>query len=274
MSSTSRGVNSLSSSRSVLTGSELTCMRPPRSGAATTARAPGPRRRPAAAAGEARQPVPQYSERRFRPPARPWPGRGVLRSTMKPSDQRALAGIQAELSRVVRYDDESIVNGRWIRQRYDCGCFPGLAPARKAAVEAAWHEAGHAGAALTVGARFSSASIHHGCASEGRVHGITGPADLAFVIDAAGQIAERLRNWTMLEHHDELRAWLPTWESDGGDARRFRRALRERFGDDECGAWRYSQQALPPHPLTLPPLPPPLPVPPPHPPSPSTTPPA
>src|SRR5260370_40302268 len=105
---------------------------------------------------------------------------------MKPSDQRALAGIQAELSRVVRYDDESIVNGRWVRQRYDCGCFPGLAPARKAAVGAAWHEAGHAVAALTVGARFSSASSHHGCGNEGRAHRLTGASDLAFVTDEAG----------------------------------------------------------------------------------------
>jgi hypothetical protein len=170
---------------------------------------------------------------------------------MKPSERRALAEIQAELSRVVRYDDESIVNDRWIRQRYDCGCFPGLAAARQAAVEAAWHEAGHAVAALTLGARFSSASIHHGCGREGRVHGITGAGDLAFVIDAAGQIAERLRNWTMLEHDDELRAWLPTWKADGGDARRFRRALGPRFADDECGAWRCSEQMLTPRRLAI-----------------------
>jgi len=170
---------------------------------------------------------------------------------MKPSDTRALAGIQAELNRVVRYDDESIVNSRWVRQRYDCGCFPGLAKARKAAVEAAWHEAGHAVAALTVGARFSSASIHHGCGNEGRVHGITGGCELAFVIDAAGQIAERLRTWTMLERDDELRAWLPTWKRDGGDARRFRLALGPRFGDDECGAWRYSERMLAPRRLQI-----------------------
>jgi hypothetical protein len=165
---------------------------------------------------------------------------------MKPSDQRAVAVIRAELSRVIRYDDESIVHDRWIRQRYDCGCFPGFAAARKAAVEAAWHEAGHAVAALAVGARFSSASIHHGCGREGRVHGITGAGDLADVVDAAGQVAQRLRNWTMLSGDDELRAWLPTWRSDGGDARRFRRALRQRFGADEPGAWRYSEQLLTP----------------------------
>jgi hypothetical protein len=165
---------------------------------------------------------------------------------MKPAEQRALTGIRAELNRVIRYDDESIVNDVWLRQRYDCGCFPRLAGARTAAVETAWHEAGHAVAALAVGARFSSASIRHACGQEGRVHGVTGATDLAFVIDAAGQIAQRLRNWTMLERDDELRAWLPTWKSDGGDARRFRRAVRQRFGADECGAWRRSEQLLTP----------------------------
>ena len=173
---------------------------------------------------------------------------------MKPAEERALAGIRAELNRVIRYDDESIVNRVWVMQRYDCGCFPGLAKARQATVETAWHEAGHAVAALAVGARFSSASIRHACGQEGRVHGVSGAADRAFVIDAAGQIAERLRNWTMLEHDDALRAWLPTWKSDGGDARRFRRALGqrgERFSDDECGAWRYSEQLLTPLRLTI-----------------------
>ena len=185
---------------------------------------------------------------------------------MKPSEQRHLAEIQAELRRVIRYDDESIVNGRWIRQRYDCGCFPSLRPARTATVRAAWHEAGHAVAALEVGARFSSASIHHGCATEGRVHGIRGAGELAFVIDAAGQIAERLMTWTMLEHDDELAAWLATWRRDG-DARRFRRGIAARFAGpvptrggtgpsggtpdpggpeppDEVGAWRYSESVL------------------------------
>jgi hypothetical protein len=163
---------------------------------------------------------------------------------MKPSEQRTLDGIRAELGRLIRYDDESIVNARWARQRYDCGCFPGLGAARRATVETAWHEAGHAVAALTVGARFSSASIHHGCRTEGRVHGIRGAGELAFVIDAAGQIAERLMNWSMLEHDDQLRAWLPTWKGDGGDARHFRRALGPRFGHDELRAWRHSEATL------------------------------
>ena len=163
---------------------------------------------------------------------------------MNLADQRHLAGIQAELRRVIRYDDQSIVNDKWIRQRYDCGCFPSLAPARAATVRTAWHEAGHAVAALAVGARFSSASIHHSCATEGRVHGIRGAGELAFVVDAAGQIAERLMSWTMLTSDDELRAWLPTWKGDGGDAKHFRQALGPPFSGDEFGAWRFSEQTL------------------------------
>jgi hypothetical protein len=110
----------------------------------------------------------------------------------------------------------------------------------------AWHEAGHAVAALAVGARFSSASIRHGHRSQGRVHGIQGGGDKAFVIDAAGQIAERLRDWSMLTGDDQLRAWLPTWRADGGDARRFRRGMSARFGTDELAAWRYCEQQLTP----------------------------
>ena len=147
---------------------------------------------------------------------------------------------------MVRYDDESIVADVWLRQRYDCGCFPSLAPARKRAVETAWHEAGHAVAALAVGARFSSASIHHSCGTDGRVHGITGGSGRAFVIDAAGQVAERLRTWTMFERDADLLAWLPTWTKDGGDARRFRRAVRESPGGDEVTAWRHAEKQLTP----------------------------
>jgi hypothetical protein len=162
---------------------------------------------------------------------------------VKPSQQRALAGIEAELRRMVRYDDESIVNDKWVKQRYDC-CFPGLTLARQATVRTAWHEAGHAVAALAVGAQFTSASIHHGHGSEGRVNGMRVDTDLAFVVDAAGQIAERLMDWTMLERDDDLRTWLPTWAGDGGDAWRFRRRLTKRFGADEFAAWRYSEQML------------------------------
>ena len=177
---------------------------------------------------------------------------------MTPSEERDLAAIRAELARLVRYDDESVVHDRWIRQRYDGGYAASYLPARTAAVCTAWHEAGHAVAALAVGARFSSASIYHGRDSAGRVHGIRGVGELAFVVDAAGQIAEHLRTWTMPEHDDELRAWLKGWTRDGGDARRFRRAAvawsgpgagpgaGPRGGGAECAAWRYSERLLTP----------------------------
>jgi len=75
------------------------------------------------------------------------------------------------------------------------------------------------------------------------------------VIDAAGQIAERLRAWTMLEKDEDLRAWLPTWKGDGGDARRFRAGLPARFAGDqsrsEIAAWRHSEAVLLPHRLTI-----------------------
>ncbi len=164
---------------------------------------------------------------------------------MTPAQQRALAVIRAELARLARYDDESIVHDRWLRQRYDMGRYPTLGDARRATVSTAWHEAGHAVAALAVGARFRSASIHPGRDTEGRVHGIQGTGDQAFVVDAAGQIAERLRDWS-LPGDDQLRDWLPTWRGDGGDARRFRAAIRQRFGTDEFAAWRYSESLLTP----------------------------
>jgi Peptidase M50B-like len=170
---------------------------------------------------------------------------------MRPAEQRAVSAIKTELSRVIRYDDESIVADVWLWQRYDCGCYPSLAPARRRAVETAWHEAGHAVAALAVGARFSSASIHHSCGTDGRVHGITGEASHAFVIDAAGQIAERLRTWTMLERDADLLAWLPTWARDGGDARRFRRGVRDRLDGDERAAWRQAEKLLTPRRLQI-----------------------
>jgi len=163
---------------------------------------------------------------------------------LTPAQWRAAAAIQAELDRSARYDDESIVHRYWVRQRYDCGCYASLAPARRAVVRTAWHEAGHAVAALAVGARFSSASIHHGHRSEGRVRNITGADGQAFVIDAAGQIAERLMDWSMLDHDAALAAWLPTWRLDGGDARRFRNSIAARYGADEVAAWRHSERVL------------------------------
>jgi len=158
--------------------------------------------------------------------------------------QRILAEVQAGLSRSARYDDESIVHPGWVRQRYDCGCFASYGPARRATVATAWHEAGHAVAALTVGARFSSASIRHSHGSEGRVNGIRGAGDLMFVVDAAGQVAERLRDWSLPDGDEDVAAWLRSWKGDGGDARRFRRGLAARFGGDESAAWRYSAELL------------------------------
>ena len=168
------------------------------------------------------------------------------RPAMTPASARTLAAVQAELGRLVRYDDESVVHEHWIRQRYDLGAAASYAPARTAAVRTAWHEAGHVVAALHVGARFSSASIRHGYDSQGRVHGVAGGGQQAFVIDAAGQLAERLRDWSLPAGDDELRAWLATWRDDGGDARRFRAGLQARFGDDEAAAWRYCEQTLTP----------------------------
>ncbi len=165
---------------------------------------------------------------------------------MTPAESRHLTRIQAELSRLVRYDDESVVHERWIRQRYDLGAAASYRPARTAAVLTAWHEAGHVVAALMIGARFSSASIRHGATSQGRVHSICGGGEQAFVIDAAGQIAERLRDWSLPADDEALRGWLAGWRDDGGDARRFRRGMRERFGGDEAAAWRYCEQALTP----------------------------
>jgi peptidase M50B-like protein len=161
-----------------------------------------------------------------------------------PPGGRDLAAIRAELARAVRFDDESIVHSTWIRQRYASGGFPDYTAARRQAVRVAWHEAGHAAAALAVGARFSSVSIHHGRDSQGRVHGITGAGDLAFVIHAAGQIAERLMAWQTFASDAELRAWLAGWRGDGGDARHFRRAVGRGFGGDEARAWRYCEEVL------------------------------
>lgn len=166
------------------------------------------------------------------------------------AQQRALAAIRAELGRLIRYDDESIVNEVWLRRRYDSNHYATLGEARRATVATAWHEAGHAVAALTVGARFRSASIHAGRDTEGRVHGIQGTGDLAFVIDAAGQLAEQLRAWTLLDD-TALREWLPTWRDDGGDAKRFRAHIRPRFDDDEFAAWRHAESLLTPQRLKI-----------------------
>jgi hypothetical protein len=184
---------------------------------------------------------------------------------MTPAQARTLVAIEEELARLIRYDDESLVHAAWIRQRYDGGLAASYAPARAEAARTAWHEAGHAVAALAIGARFSSVSIRAGSASAGRVHRIQDSAiqhdavhnsatqnraggrrcDLAFVIDAAGQVAERLRDWT-LPAHDDVAAFLARWRGDGGDARRFRAAITGRFAGNEAAAWHYSVQVLTP----------------------------
>jgi hypothetical protein len=190
----------------------------------------------------------------LRPVLRGGAGAGAGGRPVTPAQRRTLDAVRAELSRLARYDDESIVHDAWIRQRYEAGFAASYAPARAHAVRTAWHEAGHAIAALAVGARFSSASIRAGGASSGRVHSIRGGGELGFVIDAAGQIAEGLRDWTLPPVADgaeeELRAWLASWHGDGGDARRFRAGIRGRFGPDgaaaEAAAWRHSVELLTP----------------------------
>lgn len=166
-----------------------------------------------------------------------------------PAQQRLLREIRAGLDRAARYDDESVAADAWVRPRYASGDFPTLTAARQAAIAAAWHEAGHAVAALAVGATFTSVSIRYRPAgarpgSAGRVRGVTGAGDQGFVIDAAGQIAERLRDWTLPGDDAELARWLRGWRADGGDARRFRAGLTARFGRDEAAAWRHSVAVL------------------------------
>ena len=47
---------------------------------------------------------------------------------MTPAQARALAAIEAELARLIRHDDESVVHETWIRQRYDLGAAASLRP--------------------------------------------------------------------------------------------------------------------------------------------------
>src|ERR1700727_1911467 len=127
---------------------------------------------------------------------------------MTPAQRRAVACIEAERARLIRYDDESVVHEAWIRQRYQGGFAASYVPARSEAVRTAWHEAGHAVAALAVGARVSSASIRAGGSTSRWGHSIRGGGDQAFVIAAGGQVAEHLPTWTLPESDQELRAWL------------------------------------------------------------------
>jgi hypothetical protein len=165
---------------------------------------------------------------------------------LTPAKRRTLVAIEADLRRLERYDDESLVHQEWIRQRYDGGFAASYGPARQEAVRTAWHEAGHAVAALAIGARFSSASIRAGGGSAGRVHRIQGGGDLSFAIDAAGQVAEGLRRWTLPADDAELAAFLRDWRADGGDAKRFRAAIGSRFAGNEAAAWQHSVTLLTP----------------------------
>src|ERR1700761_1457884 len=142
------------------------------------------------------------------------PIQSVEHPALSPGQARDVTAIRAELARLVRHDDESVVHDRWIHQRYEGYYAASYLPARSAAVITAWHEAGHAVAALAVGARFRSASIYHATDSSGRVHGISAGQDQAFVVDAAGQLAERLRDWTLPGSDAELRTWLAGGETD------------------------------------------------------------
>jgi hypothetical protein len=169
-----------------------------------------------------------------------------------PAQRRTFDTITAALERLIRYDDESLVHDAWIRQRYEGGFAASYAPARAEAVRTAWHEAGHAVAALATGARFSSASIRAGGSSSGRVHSVRGGGRDSFAVDAAGQVAERLRDWSLPSSDAELGAWLVSWRGDGGDAKRFRASVTGqagRFGTGaaaEAAAWRYTVELLTP----------------------------
>jgi hypothetical protein len=55
----------------------------------------------------------------------------------------------------------------------------------------------------------------------------------------------------MLDRDDDLRAWLPAWKSDGGDARHFRQSIAARYGRDELSAWRRSEEVLVPRRLQI-----------------------
>jgi hypothetical protein len=164
-----------------------------------------------------------------------------------PGELKTLSSVRAALARLERYDDESVVHDDWIRQRYQGGFAETYAPARKEAVATAWHEAGHAVAALAVGARFSSASIRAGGRSSGRVHSITDGGADAFVIAAGGQVAEGLRGWSLPSPGPQAAAWLTSWRDDGGDALRFRAGLPgTRFAGDEGAAWEHCVRLLTP----------------------------
>ena len=58
-------------------------------------------------------------------------GQRVLRAvaSVTPAQTRTLTAIEAELARLIRHDDESVVHETWIRQRYDLGLAGWTCPA-------------------------------------------------------------------------------------------------------------------------------------------------
>ena len=58
----------------------------------------------------------------------------MVSAPLPPASARCLGIVRADLARLERYDDESIVHEVWIRQRYDLGVAASYAPARTAAV--------------------------------------------------------------------------------------------------------------------------------------------
>src|SRR5262249_37188122 len=98
---------------------------------------PAPRARPARPAARPRRGLPTAVPRRRpglsgRPAGRGREAAPDGRRAVTPAGGATLAQVRAELARLIRYDDESIVADRWIRQRYDIGAAVSYAPARTA----------------------------------------------------------------------------------------------------------------------------------------------
>ncbi len=54
---------------------------------------------------------------------------------LTPAQRRTVAVIEAELQRSSATTTSRSCTARWVRQRYDCGCYASLAPARQAVVQ-------------------------------------------------------------------------------------------------------------------------------------------
>ena len=157
-----------------------------------------------------------------------------------------MAAIEAELGRLIRYDDESIVHEAWIRQRYEKGFAASYAPARSGAVTHRVARGGPRGR-RAVGGSAVQLGEHPG----GRID--VGPG--ALDPGRRGTVLRHRRGGPGRRAAQGLDAagirrgaphWLASWRADGGDARRFRAGLRDRFGDDEAAAWRFTAATLTP----------------------------